>query len=52
MRRDEEQKNVEELEENYHEYNQYMRMIGRVLEVDDQNLAGAGPNGSNLPEDK
>jgi len=37
----EEEERAEELQKNYEEYNQYMRMIGNVLGIPDEDMAGA-----------
>mmetsp|Transcript_24614 Transcript_24614/g.38235 ORF Transcript_24614/g.38235 Transcript_24614/m.38235 type:complete len:236 (+) Transcript_24614:1701-2408(+) len=37
-RREQEQKHVEEIEKNYYEYNQYMKMIGNILGAEEQSL--------------
>ena len=46
----EESKRAAELEENYAEYNNYMRMIGKMLGIDEADM-DAGPGGSDHPVD-
>ena len=46
----EESKRAAELEENYAEYNNYMRMIGKMLGIDESEMATAA-EGSDHPVD-
>ena len=46
----EESKRVTELEENYAEYNNYMRMIGKMLGIDESDMA-SDPEPSDHPTD-
>ena len=47
----EESKRVAELEENYAEYNNYMRMIGKMLGIDESDMA-SDPQGPDHPAEK